>query len=81
MDKWLFREGEVMERKHTKLIHEGDFVAEVRISVEETDEPWSPYVSPDEAMKLDEVRLALRRKDISAAAKYGKVYRVSLVAG
>jgi len=70
-----------MEKKQTKLIHEGDYVAEVRISIEQSDGPWAPYVSPDEATKLDEVRLALRKNDIETAAKYGKVYRVSLIAG
>jgi len=53
----------------------------VRIAIEQSDGPWTPYVSPVEAIKLDEVRLALRKNDIETAAKYGKVYRVSLVAG
>jgi hypothetical protein len=70
-----------MEKKQTRLIHEGAYVAEVRIAIERADGPWAPYVSPVEAMKIDEVRLALRKNDIEAAAKYGKVYRVSLVAG
>ena len=70
-----------MKKKQTKLIHEGDYVAEIEIMIEQSDGPWAPYVSPNEAMKLDAVRLALRKNDIEAAAKYGKVYRVSLVAG
>jgi hypothetical protein len=70
-----------MEKIRTKLIHEGDHVAEVEVVIEQSDGPWAPYVSPDEVMKLNAVRLALRNNDIEAAAKYGKVYRVSLVAG
>jgi len=70
-----------MEKNRTKLIHEGDYVAKIEIVIEQSDGPWGPYVSPDEAMKLDAVRIALRKNDIEAAAKYGKVYRLSLVAG
>lgn len=81
MDGWFLKEDDVTERRQTKLIHEGDYVAEVGIVIDQSDGPWAPYVSPDEAAKLDAVRLALRKNDIEAAAKYGKVYRVSLVAG
>jgi len=48
-------------RRHTKLIHEGQYVAEVEVELIETDEGWSPYLSLDDAYKLDDVRAALRR--------------------
>jgi hypothetical protein len=34
---------------------------------------WSPYLSVEDAAKLDAVRKALREGDIAAAAKYGRV--------
>ena len=36
-------------RHQTKLVHEGEYVAEVDIELIETDEGWSPYLSLDDA--------------------------------
>ena len=67
-------------RKHRKLVHEGKYVAEVEVELVSTDEGWSPYISLDDALKLDEVREALRRGDIASAKKLAKVYKLSPVA-
>jgi len=37
---------------------------------------WSPYLSIDDAKKLETVRLALRAGDLSAAAKHGRVFEL-----
>ena len=63
----------------TKLVHEGDFVAEIPVELIETEEGWSPYLSVEDAKKLDEVREALRRGDLKAAAKLGRVFRLTPV--
>lgn len=68
------------KRKRTKLVHEGQFVAEVEVELLETEDEWSPYLSRDEAYRLDDVREALRRGDIKAAAQQGKVYMLTPVA-
>ena len=47
-------------RRHTKLIHEGEYVAEVEIELLDTGEGWSPYLSLEDAQRLDDVREALR---------------------
>lgn len=65
-----------MIRRRTKLIREGSYAAEVPIDLIEDDTAWSPYLTPDDVRKLDAVRLALRAGDLSAAAKYGKVYEL-----
>ena len=52
------------KRRHKKLVQEGQYVAEVEIEPIDTDEGWSPYLSLDDALKLDDVRNALRRKDL-----------------
>ena len=70
-----------MKKTKTKLVHEGQYIAEVTIEVEDVDQPWAPWVTGDEARKLDEVRKALRRDDIETAGKYGKIYRITQVAG
>jgi hypothetical protein len=37
------------KKRHTKLIHEGQYVAEVDVELIETDEGWSPYLSVEDA--------------------------------
>ena len=67
-------------RKSREIVHEGKYAAEVAIDLIEDDTAWSPYLSPDDARKLDAVRLALRRGDIAEAAKLGRVYELTPVA-
>ena len=64
----------------SKLIREGSYVAEVPVTLIETDHEWSPYISGDDVRKLDAVRLALRRGDIAAAAKLARIYELKPVA-
>jgi hypothetical protein len=66
----------MMTRKHTKLVHEGNYVAEVDIEIIDTDDGWSPYLSLDDALKLDDVREALKRSDIVTASKNSRVYEL-----
>lgn len=67
------------KRKHTKLVHEGKYVAEVDIEIIDTNEGWSPYLSVDDATRLDDVREALRRGDIKSAERWARVYKISRV--
>jgi len=64
-----------MKSRHiTKLLREGEYVAEVDVDLVETEEGWSPYLSVEDAYKLDDMRDALRRGDIPRAAQLGRVY-------
>jgi hypothetical protein len=65
-----------MTRRTTKLVHEGKYLAQVPVDLIEEEGGWSPYLSHEDAVKLDQVRLALREGNIEAAAKYGKVYEL-----
>ncbi len=67
-------------RKHTKFLHEGKYVAEVEIEIVDNENYWSPYISLDDAFKLDTVRELLRNENIEEAKKYGKVYLLKPVA-
>jgi hypothetical protein len=40
------------KRKRTRLVHEGKYVAQVDVELIETDEGWSPYLSLEDAYKL-----------------------------
>lgn len=69
-----------MTRKSKELIHEGKYAAEVPVELIEDATAWSPYLSPEDASKLDAVRLALRRGDVIEAAKYGRIFELTPVA-
>jgi len=43
-------------------------------------EGWSPYLSIEDAYKLDDVRAALQRGDIRTAGKFGRVYTLTPLA-
>jgi hypothetical protein len=69
-----------MKRRHrTKLVQEGDYVAEVEVELVETEEGWSPYLSVENAYKLDDVRDALRRGDLHAASRLARVFKLTPV--
>lgn len=67
-------------RKRTKYVHEGRYVAEVEVTLIEDDTAWAPYLSLEDAYKLDDVRDALKAGNLEAAARYGRVYEMHPVA-
>jgi len=70
-----------MSRRSTKrLVREGEFVAEVDVELLEAEGAWTPYLSLEDAYKLDDVRDALRAGDIAHASKLAnRVYRLTPV--
>jgi hypothetical protein len=64
-------------RKRTKIVHEGKYIAEVDVELLEDETGWSPYLSLDDAYKLDDVREALRRGDIAAASRSSRVFSLT----
>lgn len=67
------------KRRQVKLIHEGEFIAQVDVEFIYTDEGWSPYLSLDDARKLDDVREALRRGDLKTASQAARIYKLTPV--
>ena len=67
------------KRPHTKLIHEGQYAAEVYIEWLESDTGWSPVLSLADAQKLDTVREALRRGDLKKASQLARVFTLTPV--
>jgi hypothetical protein len=67
------------KRKHTKLIHEGEYVAKVEVEMIDTDSGWSPYLPLEDAQKLDDVREALRKGDLKAASGLARIYTLKPV--
>lgn len=63
-------------RKKTKYIHEGKYMAEVEVELIVHENEWSPYLTLEDAYKLDDVREALRRGDLKAASKSAMIYEL-----
>lgn len=67
------------KKRSTKLVREGKYVAEVEVELLRTDDEWSPYLSLQDAYKLDDVREALRMGDIKSASEHSRVYTLTPV--
>ncbi len=65
------------KRHHTKLVHEGKYVAEVGVEILDTGDGWSPYLSLEDAQKIDDVREALREGDLQRATKIARVFSLT----
>lgn len=68
-------------RHYTRIVHEGDYVAQVDVELIYSDDGWSPYLSLEDAYRLDDVREALKQGDLETASKLGRVYKLTRVAG
>jgi hypothetical protein len=68
-----------VKRNTVELIHEGKYAAEVPVELIEEEAGWSPYLSLEDAQKVETVRLALRRGDIAEASKYCRVFTLTPV--
>jgi hypothetical protein len=79
LDPRFFKEA-IMKKRYTKCVHEGKYVAEVDVELIYTDEAWSPYLSIEDAYKLDDVRKALRNGDIKTATHMAKVFSLTPIA-
>lgn len=67
--------------RRTKFVDEGKYAVAVEVQRIEPDTAWSPYLSLEDAQKLDEVREALRRGDLKRAGQLGRVYQLTPLSG
>jgi hypothetical protein len=67
-------------RKRTKYIHEGKYVAEVDVELIDTDDEWAPYLSVQDAERLDEVRDLLKARDLKAASRHARIFELRPIA-
>ena len=68
------------KRRVKKLLHEGRYVAVVDVELRDADVGWSPFLSLEDAQRLDDVREALRRGDVQAASRFAQVFTLTPVA-
>lgn len=78
MGRDVAKEAEMSARSAKRLVREGEFVAEVDVTLVEADDGWTPYLSLEDAYKLDDVRDALRAGDVKRASQLAsRVYRLT----
>ena len=69
-----------MNREVTRLVQAGKYVAEVSVVSIPDDGAWGPYLSLEDAKKLQAVENALKRGDLKAASQLARVYELRPVA-
>jgi hypothetical protein len=75
------KEADMSTRSTTRLVREGDLIAEVEVNLVEATGGWAPYLSLDDAYRLGDVREALGTGDIKRASQLStRVYRLTPVA-
>ncbi len=67
------------KRKYRKMVYYGKYVVEVDVELIDDSGDWSPYLSVEDAGKLDYVRKALQKGDLGAAKNFGPVYELTPV--
>ena len=66
-------------KRISKLVHAGQYVAEVEVDLMYTGDDWSPYLSLADAQKLDDVRAALRDGELDVATRLARVFKLTPV--
>lgn len=65
----------------TKRLRHGNLMAEVKVKLAPDDGAWGPYLSLEDAEKIERVDEALKAGNIAAAAKDAQIYEVMAMAG
>jgi len=58
----------------------GTICCEVDVELIDMKKGWSPYLSLDDAYKLDDIRNALRRGDVKSAARLARIFTLTPIA-
>jgi len=66
-------------KKKKKYVHSGIYVAEVEVEMIYDDHPWAPYLTVEDALKLDSVKSALNKENLAVASKFGRIYELKPV--
>lgn len=69
-----------MTEQRIRHFYEGRYVAEVQVELIEDETGWSPYLSVNDARKLDAIRVALRKGDLRPASRQARVFELRPVA-
>lgn len=69
-----------MNRQVTRFVYAGKFVVEVTVELIPDDNAWGPYLSVQDALKLERAQKTLEAGDLATAAQLGRVYELKPVA-
>jgi len=76
----MAKKTEVRTKTTMRLVREGVLAAEVDVNLVDSEGGWTPYLSLEDACKLDEVRDALSAGDIVRASRLAhRAYRLTTV--
>ena len=64
------------KKRRSKLVRQGQYAAEVDVELIYDETGWAPYLSLEDAQRLDDVREALRQGEVSRASQLGRVFRL-----
>ena len=77
MGRDVAKEADMTGKSSKRLVREGDLLAEVDVHLVEAQGGWAPYLSLEDAYRLDDVREALRAGDIKRASQLAsRLYRL-----
>ena len=77
MGRHVAAEANMTGKSSKRLVREGDLVAEVDVQLVEAEGGWAPYLSLEDAYRLDDVRDALRAGDVKRASQLAsRLYRL-----
>ena len=65
-----------MSTANFEIVRAGRFYAEVPVSEIPDNRAWGPYLSLDDALKIERVRIALETGKIREAAREAQVYEL-----
>ena len=69
-----------MTTRHTKkLVHVADYAAEIDVELTDAENGWPPYLSLEEAERVDAVRIALQAGDVLTASQWARVFTLTPV--
>lgn len=65
-----------MTKNVTRFVHAGRYAAEVQVELIPNDNAWGPYLSMEDALKLERVQDALEKGDLETASREAKVFEL-----
>jgi hypothetical protein len=68
-----------VKNQQIKLIHVGKYAAEVEVTLQHEADGWAPYISVEDARKLDKVKQYLTETKIDEARALAKVFELKPV--
>lgn len=66
-------------KTQTKIIRQGEYIAEIEITLTYTEEERSSYLSLQEAEKLDNLGFALQNNNLKTASQLARIYHLTPV--